>query len=112
MPWCGPQAKGPGGVDLEDAALEVDEAGRGGLAGREADYGSLYYHHWVAALERLVTEKGLTAGNTPTGTPPMESRWYCPKTAEPGNLRAGLYSSVVGAVTNGAHAASPRRSHR
>ena len=70
MPWCGPQAKGPGDVDLEDAALEVDEAGRGGLAGREADYGSRYYHHWVAALERLVTEKGLTAGNTPTGTPP------------------------------------------
>lgn len=26
----------------------------------EADDGSRYYHHWLAALERLVTEKGLT----------------------------------------------------
>lgn len=26
----------------------------------EPDDGSRYYHHWVAALERLVTEKGLT----------------------------------------------------
>ncbi len=25
----------------------------------EPDDGSQYYHHWVAALERLVTEKGL-----------------------------------------------------
>ena len=27
----------------------------------ESDDGSRYYHHWLAALERLVTEKGLTA---------------------------------------------------
>jgi len=26
----------------------------------EPDDGPQYYHHWVAALERLVTEKGLT----------------------------------------------------
>ena len=26
----------------------------------EPDDGSQYYHHWVAALERLVTTKGLT----------------------------------------------------
>jgi nitrile hydratase accessory protein len=26
----------------------------------EPDDGSRYYHHWVAALERLVTEKGLS----------------------------------------------------
>jgi nitrile hydratase accessory protein len=26
----------------------------------EADDGSRYYHHWLAALERLVIEKGLT----------------------------------------------------
>ncbi|HIM50438.1 MAG TPA: nitrile hydratase accessory protein [Acidobacteria bacterium] len=26
----------------------------------ESDDGSRYYHHWVAALERLVTEKGLS----------------------------------------------------
>ena len=28
----------------------------------EPDDGSQYYHHWVAALERLVTEKGLSDG--------------------------------------------------
>jgi nitrile hydratase accessory protein len=27
----------------------------------EPDDGSHYYHHWLAALERLVTEKGLTS---------------------------------------------------
>jgi len=26
----------------------------------EADNGSRYYHHWLAALERLVTSRGLT----------------------------------------------------
>ena len=26
----------------------------------ETDDGSRYYHHWLAALERLVTERGLT----------------------------------------------------
>jgi len=26
----------------------------------EPDDGSRYYHHWLVALERLVTEKGLT----------------------------------------------------
>ena len=26
----------------------------------EPDDGSRYYHHWLAALERLATEKGLT----------------------------------------------------
>ena len=30
----------------------------------EPDDGSRYYHHWVAALERLVTEKGLTDSPT------------------------------------------------
>lgn len=43
----------------EWAAALADElktaAGRG-----EPDDGSNYYHHWVAALERLVTGKGLT----------------------------------------------------
>ena len=28
----------------------------------EPDDGSRYYHHWVAALERLATERGLSAG--------------------------------------------------
>jgi len=43
----------------EWAAALADElaaaAGRG-----EPDDGSQYYHHWVAALERLVTKKGLS----------------------------------------------------
>lgn len=30
----------------------------------EPDDGSRYYHHWVTALERLVTERGLTDGTT------------------------------------------------
>ncbi len=34
-------------------------AGRG-----EPDDGSRYYHHWLAALERLVTAKGLTDPRT------------------------------------------------
>lgn len=29
----------------------------------EPDDGSRYYHHWVAALERLATERGLSAGS-------------------------------------------------
>jgi nitrile hydratase accessory protein len=30
----------------------------------EPDDGSHYYEHWLSALERLVTAKGLTAGDT------------------------------------------------
>ena len=33
---------------------------RAAAARREPDDGSRYYHHWVAALERLVAAKGLT----------------------------------------------------
>jgi len=33
---------------------------RAAAARGEADDGSHYYHHWLAALERVVTEKGLT----------------------------------------------------
>ena len=29
----------------------------------EPDDGSRYYHHWLAALERLVNEKGLTSAH-------------------------------------------------
>lgn len=29
----------------------------------EPDDGSRYYHHWVAALERLVTDRGLSDGS-------------------------------------------------
>jgi nitrile hydratase accessory protein len=37
-------------------AEEIKAAGRRG----ETDDGSRYYHYWLSALERLVTEKGLT----------------------------------------------------
>jgi nitrile hydratase accessory protein len=37
-------------------AAEIRAAGERG----EDDDGSRYYHHWLAALERLVAEKGLT----------------------------------------------------
>ena len=37
-------------------AAELKAAADGG----EPDDGSRYYHHWLAALERLVTEKGLS----------------------------------------------------
>ncbi len=38
---------------LADELQAADERG-------EPDDGTRYYHHWVAALERLVTAKGLT----------------------------------------------------
>ena len=43
----------------EWAAALADEL-RTAAARGEPDDGSRYYHHWVAALERLVTGKGLT----------------------------------------------------
>ncbi len=43
----------------EWAATLADELKTAANRG-EADDGSRYYHHWLAALERLVTAKGLT----------------------------------------------------
>ena len=43
----------------EWAAALADELKAAAHRG-EADDGSHYYHHWLAALERLVTTKGLT----------------------------------------------------
>ena len=43
----------------EWAAALADELKTAAARG-ELDDGSSYYHHWVAALERLVTAKGLT----------------------------------------------------
>ncbi len=43
----------------EWAAALADELKAAASRG-EADDGSRYYHHWLAALERLVTAKGLT----------------------------------------------------
>jgi nitrile hydratase accessory protein len=42
----------------EWAAALADEIKAAGSPG-EPDDGSLYYHHWLAALERLVTANGL-----------------------------------------------------
>ena len=43
----------------EWAAALADEI-RGAVARGESDDGSRYYDHWLSALERLVTAKGLT----------------------------------------------------
>ena len=43
----------PGSIALADELKAAAERG-------EPDDGTCYYNHWVAALERLVTEKGLT----------------------------------------------------
>ena len=61
----------------EWAATLADEL-RAAAARGEPDDGTHYYEHWLAALERLVTDKGLTdpaaitpgrsPGSTPTGT--------------------------------------------
>ena len=69
----------------EWASALADELGAAEKRG-EPDDGSHYYNHWVAALERLVTEKGLTElpaleertpGLKRTGIPPTGSRWCC-----------------------------------
>ena len=44
----------------EWAAYLADEIAAARARG-EADDGSRYYHYWLAALERLVTDKGLVA---------------------------------------------------
>ena len=44
----------------EWSAALADELGQASRHG-EADDGSRYYHHWLAALERLVTAKELVA---------------------------------------------------
>ena len=67
----------------EWAATLAEEIKRAQAAG-DPDTGETYYHHWLAALERLVAEKGVTdpatlaryrdawdhaADRTPHGTP-------------------------------------------
>jgi nitrile hydratase accessory protein len=47
----------------EWSAAFADELKRAADRG-EPDDGSRYYHHWLAALERLVTTKGLTERQT------------------------------------------------
>jgi nitrile hydratase accessory protein len=47
----------------EWAATLSDEIKRAQAAG-DPDTGETYYHHWLAALERLVTEKGVTSRET------------------------------------------------
>src|SRR5262244_3531561 len=43
----------------EWASALADEIKAAAVRGEDND-GSRYYHHWLAALERLVAEKGLT----------------------------------------------------
>ncbi len=45
---------------------------RAAAARGDADDGSTYYHHWLAALERLVTDKALL---TPDGLQARKSAW-------------------------------------
>jgi len=42
-------------------ARYLSEAIRQAQAGGDPDTGENYYHHWLSALERLVTDKGLAA---------------------------------------------------
>jgi nitrile hydratase accessory protein len=45
----------------EWTAVLADEIKRA-QAGGDPDTGETYYHHWLAALERIVAEKGVTDG--------------------------------------------------
>lgn len=45
------------------AATLADEIKRAQASG-DPDTGETYYHHWLAALERLVAEKGVTTRET------------------------------------------------
>jgi nitrile hydratase accessory protein len=47
----------------EWAATLADEIKRAQAAG-DPDTGHTYYHHWLATLERLVAEKGITSRDT------------------------------------------------
>ena len=49
----------------EWAATLADEIKRAQASG-DPDSGETYYRHWLAALERLVAEKGITEGETLT----------------------------------------------
>jgi nitrile hydratase accessory protein len=47
----------------EWSAALAEEISRAGQAGHP-DTGELYYHHWLTALERLLTERRLTEAAT------------------------------------------------
>jgi len=47
----------------EWAATLGEQIKRAQAAG-DPDTGETYYHHWLAALERMVAEKGITASDT------------------------------------------------
>ena len=64
----------------EWAAILGDEIKKAQAAG-DPDTGETYYRHWLAALERIVAEKGVTdaqarwsATSTPGTTPPTARR--------------------------------------
>lgn len=47
----------------EWAAMLADEIRRAQAAG-DPDLGDTYYHHWLATLERMIAEKGVTTRET------------------------------------------------
>lgn len=54
------QLSGQGHFTWTEWAAALSDELRAASGRGEPDDGSRYYHHWLAALERLVTEKGLT----------------------------------------------------
>ena len=86
----------------EWAATLGDEIKRAQAAG-DPDTGETYYRHWLAALERLVAEKGVTeprtlaryrdawdhaADRTPHGAPIELQAGRFPLTSEPRRIRS------------------------
>jgi nitrile hydratase accessory protein len=51
----------------EWAAMLAEEIRRAQAAG-DPDLGDTYYHHWLATLERMIAEKGVTTAETLTRT--------------------------------------------
>ena len=54
------QALGTGHFSWKEWAAALANELKAAADRGEPDDGSHYYHHWVTALERLVTEKGLS----------------------------------------------------
>ncbi len=79
----------------EWAATLAEEISRAQARG-DPDLGDTYYHHWLSALERLVTERGILAKDTLSAT---EAAWA--RAAErtphgkPIELRASDFQDVV-----------------
>jgi nitrile hydratase accessory protein len=84
-------------------AAELEAAAERG----EPDDGSHYYEHWLAALERLATEKGLTDRTAlATRKQAWEQAYRHTPHGEPVELVAGSSGAVEG--TESGHAGSER----